>query len=144
MSALEPLCRLIGIDPQKLSREEFLILEGELFYNICEELKEIFRKQYKEYFRLSKFTLEMENSMLEQNYLRFVFNDILSTQEYTLEGLAYYVGSHADVVYEVILGSNFNPSAILLHKAIALHRSLRGDLYKTIIKKIVEKYSVAA
>ncbi len=144
MSAPEPLCRLIGIDPDSLSREEFLILEAELFYSVCEELKEIVRKQHKEYFRVSKFTIEMENKVLEQNYLRFVFNDILSTQEYTLEGLAYYVDSHADVVHEVILGRNLNPSAILLYKAIELHRSLRGDFYKTIIQKIIDKYSLAA
>jgi len=144
MSATEPLCRLIGIDPYKLSKEEYLILEAELFYSVCEELKEIFRIQHKEYFRLTKYTVEMESIMLEQNFLRFVINDILSTKEYTIEGIAYYVDTHTDVVSEVILGHNLNPSAILLHRTIGLHRSVRGDLYKTIMQKIIEKYLIAA
>lgn len=144
MSAIEPLCRLIGINPYKLSREENLILEADLFYSICKELKEIFRVHHKEYFRLTKFTADMEMVMLEQNFLRFVINDILSTNEYTIEGFAHYVDVHIDVVHEIILGRNLNPSALLLQRAIELHKTLRGDLYKKIIQNILEKYSVAA
>lgn len=38
MPALEPLCHLIGINSQKLSKDEMLLLEAELFARICEEL----------------------------------------------------------------------------------------------------------
>lgn len=144
MSAIEPLHRLIGINPHGLSGEECVLLEAELFYSICEELKEFFRNQYKEYFCLMKFTIDMENVMLEENFIRFVIRDILSTKEYTLEGIAHYVNIHEDVVHEMILGRNSNPSALLLRKTIELHRSVRGDLYNTIMKKITEKYFAAA
>ena len=143
MAATEPLCHLIGIDSYKLSREEFLILEAELFYSVCEELKEIFRMQYKEYFRLTKLTKEMENIMLEHHFLRFIINDTLSTKEYSVEGFAYYIDTHADVVNEIISGNNVNPSAMLLRRAIGLHRSVRGELYQAIIQKIIKKYLVA-
>jgi len=144
MPATEPLCRLIGINPSDLSREECIFLEAELLYGICEELKENFRKQYSEYFRLMKFTMEMENAMLEENLPHLMIKDILITKEYTLEGIAHYVNTHEDVVHEIISGLNRNPSAMLLRRVIELHKLVRSELYKEIMKKIVAKYGVAA
>ena len=144
MSTTEPLCRLIGIDPKTLSKEESMLLEAELFYNICEELTDHFKKQHKDYFRLMKLTKEMENVMLEENFIRLVMKDILSTNEYTLDGIANYTDTHEDVVREVILGRNSNPSAMLLRKTIELHRLVRSELYGEFMKKIAEKYLTAA
>jgi len=104
MAATELLCHLVGVDPSKLSREEILILEAELFARICEELREIFREQYRDYFRLMKFTVEKENAMLEANFVRLVIKDILSTEEYNLSGVAYYADTHEDVIHEVVDG----------------------------------------
>ncbi len=142
MSAVEPLCRLMGIEPSQLSREEYYILEAELFYNICEELKEIFKVRHKEYFHLFKFTTEKEAQMLDQNFLRFFINDILLTEEYTFEGFANYVNAHTDVIHEVMAGRNTNPSAALLQKTIGLHRLLNRDLYKIIMQRIIQKYLI--
>lgn len=144
MSATELLCRLIGVDPSKVSKEECMLLEAELFYSTCEELKEYFRNQHKEYFVLMKFTMEMENIMLEENFIRLVIKDILLSNEYTLEGIAHYTGTHEDIVHEVISGRNSNPSAMLLRKTIELHRLVRSELYSTFMKKIAAKYLVAA
>ena len=82
--------------------------------------------------------------MLEENFIRLVLNDILSTNEYTLEGIANYVDTHEDVIHEVISGRNSNPSAMLLRRAIELHRLVRNELYSAFMKKIAEKYLVAA
>ncbi len=144
MPATEPLCRFIGIDPRTLLKEENIMLEAELFYHLCEELKSHFKNEYKEYFNLIKFTLEMENLMLEENYIRFIINDILSTNEYTLEGIANHLNTHEDVIQEIVLGRNPNPSAWFLRKIIELHRIVRGDLYNTIMKKIAKKCIGAA
>jgi len=139
MPATEPLCRLIRIDPRTLLKEENILLEAELFYHLCEELKVHYKNQHKEYFNLMKFTLEMENVMLEENYIRFVINDIISTNEYTSEGIANHINTHEDAIHEIILGRNKNPSALFLRKIIELHRKVRAELYSTILKKIAEK-----
>jgi len=144
MAATELLCHLVGVDPSKLSREEILILEAELFARICEELREIFREQYRDYFRLMKFTVEKENAMLEANFVRLVIKDILSTEEYNLSGVAYYADTHEDVIHEVVDGRNTNPSATLLRRCIDLHRSVRRDLYHAIMKKIAMEYLAVA
>jgi len=41
----ELLCQTMGINPYKLSDEENLILEVELYTRICEKLKEYFKDQ---------------------------------------------------------------------------------------------------
>jgi hypothetical protein len=140
MSATEPLINLIGINPSKLSKEENIILEIELISRICEELKEFFRQQHREYFNLMKFNMEMENSMLESKLLRYIIQDILSTNEYNIEGIAHYTNSHKDVLDEIYAELNQQPSATLLLRIIQLHRTVRQELYQKITKKIATEY----
>lgn len=140
MSAIEPLCCLIGIDKRKLSKKESILIEADLFSRICDELKEVFRQQYKTYFCLMRFTLEMENTMLEEIFISSIIRDILSTGEYTLQGIARYTDTHEDVIQELASGINKQPLAILFRKIIELHRSVRFEIYNAIAKKIVLEY----
>ncbi len=141
---MEPLYRFAGITLSGLTEEQSLLLEAEIFIRVWEELREIFRKQYREYFRLMKFTIEMENKMLESKFVRLIIQDILATGEYSLEGIAHYTDSHEEVIEEVMIGRNASPSAALLRKLIDLHRSVRHELYKEITKKITENYLAVA
>ena len=93
MSAMEPLCLLTGTNPSHLTKEENLLLEAELFARICDELKEIFREQYRDYFHLMKFTIEKENAMLEAVFVQLIIQDILSTEEYNSTGIAHYTNT---------------------------------------------------
>ncbi len=136
----ELLCQTMGINPYKLSDEENLILEVELYTRICEKLKEYFKDQYKIYFRLMKCTAEIEDAMMEAKFARCVINDILSTEEYTLSGIACYTHTPEEVVYDVAIGVNTSPTAIFVRKIIELHRSIRRELYQEIIKKIKKEY----
>ncbi len=144
MSATEPLCRLIGIDFKKLSKEEYLLLEAEIFSRICEGLMGFFREQQKSYFNQINFNFEKENIMLENDLARSITKDILSLEEYNLTGLAFYADTPEDVIQEVVDGRNIRPSATYLWKIIELHRTIRRDLYDAIIKKILRHYLVAA
>lgn len=134
MTAIEPF--FVGID---IKKEEAFIIEVELFTRICEELKEYFRKQNIDYFKLMKFNLEMEDAMLEENFLRFVINDILATEAYSLAGIACYTNIPSDVIDEIVIGKNTNPSYFLVRKIVELHRSVRLDLYNRLIEKILKK-----
>jgi len=142
MSAIEPLCCLLGINPQNLSKAEHTFLEAEFFYDLCEQLKEIFRKKHREFFRLMKLTIQSEEIMLEENFIRLLINDTLYSKEYTLEGIARYTNTHEDVIHEIVAGNNSNPSAMLLRKLIELHRLVRRELYEELMKNIVAKYLV--
>ena len=141
MPAMEPLSRLIGINTATFTKEENILLEAELFIRICEELKEIFREQYKEDFRfLMIFNREKENEMHEAKLVQLITKDILSTGEYRLNGIAYYTDTHEDVIEEIMAGRNTSPSATLLRRLIELHRSVRRDLYEIIIRKVAAQY----
>ncbi len=138
MSSIEPLHRLMISNLNKFTKNERIILEARIFSGICDELNNFFKKQYKEYFSLIKFTIETENTMLDAHFICSVIKDILSTNEYTIAGIAHYVNVHEDILHEIITGRNTNPSAILLQKVINLHRSVRADLYREIINKIAD------
>ena len=139
MTAIEPLCHLLKLDTSMLTYRENLLLEGELFALVCEELKEIFREQYRDYFRFIKLTREKENLMLESRFAEFIINDIVSTGQYTTKGIAYYTDTFEEVVVEIMTGLNTSPSAIFLRKLIELHHSVRRELYDFIIKKVMKK-----
>ncbi len=143
MSATDYISYGIGTNIHHLSQHESLFLEIELFIHICEELKEIFRSQNKDYFKLIRLSTDKENNMLEANFLRYVINDILLTEEYSLEGIAYYTQTSEDVICDVITGRNTEPSLPLSRKIINLHRSVRPHLYKEIMKKLSPRYMVA-
>lgn len=143
MSSVQPLYGLITIDLDKFSQNEQKILEAGFFSWICDELKNIFRQQHKDYFSLMKFTIEMENTMLDANFICLIIKDILSTNEYTITGIAHYMNIHEDILHEVIIGLNTNPSANLLQRAIDLHRSVRAELYFKIINKILNHSAIS-
>jgi hypothetical protein len=136
MAAIEPLCHLVGLSPSKLSKEENMILEVELFTRICEELERLTKVKYKQYLKSLKGEHETENSMTENMFVRCVINDILNTEEYTLDGIACYTYTPEDVLQELAIGQNTKPSADLLRKLVELHRSVRRDLYDAMKEKI--------
>jgi hypothetical protein len=140
MPAIEPFSKLIGVNSYTFSKEEILVIEAELFKSICYELKEIFRLRYKTYFHLIKFSKKKEEAMLDANFARLIIQDILSTHEYDVQGIAYYTNTPQEVVEEVVAGINLNPTALFLRKIIELHRTVRADLYESIIKKIIEAW----
>ncbi|MBV9576815.1 MAG: hypothetical protein JO149_09350 [Gammaproteobacteria bacterium] len=141
MSTIESLCHLLSINlKNKFSKKETVILEAALLLGICKEIKESLREQYKDYFNLIKLTMEMENVMLDANYICFAIDDILLSEEYTLAGIAYYTQTPEEVIYEIMLGLHTRPSAYFLQKIIELHSKVKRDLYKEIMKKIIELY----
>jgi hypothetical protein len=141
MPSEELLCRLAGIMPNNLSKEESIIIEAELFTRLYEKLKEFYKEKQKDYFKLLKFDKEMEMLMFEKNFTRCVINDILSTNEYTLSGIAYYTETPEEIVFEIASGHNTNPSVDFFRKIVEIHRTVRSDLYRALMEKILFEYS---
>jgi hypothetical protein len=136
MPAMELLYSLFDIDSKKISKAEALILEADLFTRLCKELMNFFEVQYKEFLQFLKFDFNTEEKMLNANFIRCMINDILSTEEYSLNGIANYTQMPADILFDLASGQNSDPSLILSRRILELHRSVRPDLYRGIIKKI--------
>lgn len=137
MAAMELLCHMAGVNSERLSKEESVLLETILFADLCNELLSLFKSLYKDYFQLLKNT-EMEEEVMEANLMKCLINDIIATESYTLEGIAFYTQTHDEVIYEVVCGRNTSPSLMLSRKIIELHRSVRPELYKKIFAKILQ------
>lgn len=144
MSTLQPLCLLLGIDSKQLSKQEFLLTESNIFINICEELKKLISEKNKEYFNLIKNNIVKENDMIDMNFIRNIITDILSTEDYSLTGIAAYTDTPEEVIYDLVSGRNTNPSFLLTRKIIDLHMTAKPSLYTEIINKIKQKILIAA
>jgi hypothetical protein len=141
MPAQELLCQIAGIDPYRLSKTENLLIEAELFIRLIEKLTDYFRERYMALFQSVKFDKNLEISMFENNFTRCIINDILSSDEYTMPGIAYYTHTPEEILIEIASGLNTSPSVELFRKIIELHRTVRSDLYKVMMEKILSQYS---
>lgn len=136
MPNIEILSQFLQNNFPKISKAESVFLEANIFVGIYENFSEMFRNQYKNYFKLIKDV--QENDMIESNFLRLLVNDILSTNEYTLEGIANFVRMPVDAILEIVSGINTNPSLMLATRIIKLHGDVRRDFYNGLMKKIIE------
>lgn len=67
-------------------------------------------------------------------------NDLIRSNDYTIQGIANYADLPEELIYDISIGNNDNPSIEASRKIIELHKSARPTLYKTMMKKIAEKY----
>ncbi len=139
MSAMEPFCLLADINPQQFSKLENNLLESEFFIRLYDKWKIIFKEKNEVYFHLLKLDREKEDEMLEQNFIRYLLNDIVLTENYSLMGIALYTYLPEEIIYNFVRGYNIQPSMIELRKIMELHRSIKPDLYKKLMKKIVSE-----
>jgi hypothetical protein len=139
MPAMEPLYQLLKIKSLHLSPHQLFILEAEIFNSLYQALSTIFKLTFKEYFYLMKFNHDMENDMIEENFIRFIINDLVSTDAYSLAGIATYTHFPEEVIHEAAVGNNKNPSLKLCRKLIELHRSVKPHFYEEVVKKILMK-----
>jgi hypothetical protein len=109
MAAIE-ISNYLNINPKQLTLQEKIILEVEIFTRICEELTEFFWTKNKEYFAMIKQNINKEKIMFETKFLKFVVNDILMTEEYSLEGIAFHTQVPEDIICDIASGKNSTPS----------------------------------
>lgn len=136
MTAIQAISESLIMDDRQLSKHESMLLEADIFTRICEELKEIIKRENKDYFLIFKIDNEKGRYMIEADFIRCIIKDILSTEEYTLSGIACYTDIPEDTIYDVVTGSNASPSLSLSQKIINLHRAVRPQLYNSIVNKI--------
>lgn len=69
-----------------------------------------------------------------------VIRDILSTEEYSLSGIASHTHIPEEVLSDIVSGMNPNPTFELSRKLFELHMTVRRDLYDKIVRKIISEY----
>lgn len=117
--------KLFNIDLNKVPSEHEQILKNFLLFQLCSELQQIYCQ------------MNMENNMIATSFIRSLINDLITNQDYSLEGLATYTGYPQEVIFEISAGINKNPTINLALKIIELHAISRRELYNTLIQKII-------
>lgn len=140
MSKTDLIFCLLGQKISKLSRTEKLLLEIEFFTRVCHELSEIFNARHKEYQQLMKSYLNQEENMFNVKFMQEMMRDILSTEEYSLAGIATHTHIPEEVLSDIATGLNTNPTFELSRKIFELHISVRRSLYDEIIRRIILEY----
>lgn len=142
MSAAEPLISLIMPRFNAFSKMEYQVLEAVLLVCVCEEISHFFKKQYNDYLKTIKSDTEMESAMIDANFTSLLIRDILASEAYSLPGIACYTYTPEDVICDLLAGSQSNPTLTFFRKLVELHRSIRPEFYREVIKKLAEDQSV--
>jgi len=126
----------------RLSPAEKILLEVKLFIHLYHELSDIFMSRYMGYQKLIKY--DQEKNMNGIKFMQEVIKDILSTEEYSLAGIANYTRIPEDVLSDIAAGMNANPTLELSRKLFELHVTVRRELYDRIMRKFASKYLMPA
>jgi|GEM_PF-698041 len=137
MASLSPLYELFNLQVSRMTKEERVKLDLYLLIQVHEYLREVLKRKNNILFSLKeKNHHHMEFDMFELEITRFLINDILATEDYTIEGIATYAYSHPDVIIDVAAGRQM-PSANLFRRILNLHILVRREQYKSIVMKIL-------
>lgn len=120
------------------SKSERTLLKVYLLHLLYQGACQQHQTYYSQYLKFLKNT-DQEDDMIDNSVIRFLINDIISTEEYNLEGIAYYVRAPLDAIMDLVTGININPSLALSTKIIELHTTVRQSVYGEIIKKLLER-----
>ncbi|EKD53662.1 MAG: hypothetical protein ACD_60C00162G0017 [uncultured bacterium] len=140
MSKTDLLRCLFRQHNNKLPRTQKLLLEIKLLTHICQELIEIFESRYKGYQRLVKFDNKQEENMASVKLMQEMIKDILSTNEYSLAGIAAYTHIPEEVLSDVVSGMNADLTFETSKKIFELHISIRRNMYDEIMRKIIAEF----
>lgn len=137
MPALELLSQIMGVDVKKLSKQENLILEAELYTHVFHKRWQMYKREHKDYFNLLKCNMKMESMMLDLYVIQCLINDILKSESYTLSGIASYTETSLDLIQELLVSQQMSEMMAFPRKLIELHKSVRPELYQDILKKVL-------
>ncbi|EKD54007.1 MAG: hypothetical protein ACD_60C00132G0013 [uncultured bacterium] len=141
MPKTDLVCCLLRKHNSRLSRIQRILLEIKLFIHICQELTKIFKSRYKEYQRLVKTDYKQEENVFDVKLMQEMIKDILSTNEYSLAGMATYTRIPEEVLFDVVSGMNTDLTFETSKKIFELHILVRPHLYDEIMRKIVSEYA---
>jgi hypothetical protein len=73
---------------------------------------------------------------MEIRTIRCLINDILKSEAYTISGISYYTQTPEEIIQDLLMGNKISTIIAFPRRLIELHKSIRPDVYKNIMKKI--------
>lgn len=134
MSKTDLISCLLRQHHSKLSQAQKLFLEVKFLISIYHEVSEIFHSRYKEYQTLTK--CNQENEMLSVRFIPEMIKDILLTEEYTLAGIANHTNIPEEVLSDIMVGANVDPTFETSRKIFELLAVLALCFFAVLIAQI--------
>lgn len=135
MAATEPLYQLLDLPNIKMTKNDVLLAEIILFLQITGQLNNTITHEKTEEELQDN---DKEIKMFEDKFVKTLIEDILSTEEYTLSGMAYYLKIPEEILTDILIGYNQSPSLCLARKIMELHRLVRRDHYNNVLHFLVK------
>lgn len=136
MPAVESLSQLIGINTNKLNKNETQLLEADIFFRVCSEVMSYLQMCYQDDFQLTPGDTIKEKEEMDMQFLRCLIKDLIKTKQYTLSGIAAYTQIPEDMIGEYLSGNKFSPALFFLRRLIDIHRTVRPEVYQEVLKKV--------
>jgi hypothetical protein len=120
-----------------LLKKEKCLLETIFFVYLYQELLIHFEEQ------TAKDQSVEEESMLDGYVIRQLIHDLISSEDYSIPGIACYTGFPEDVIFDLASGVNAHPSLSFARKIVELHAMARREFYSKLIPKVWSKVKSA-
>lgn len=131
----------------KLTKTERIVLEIILLNRVYQELYLIFSNSDShqkeslmthEFIFINRVTLKKGENM-EIKFIQEIIKDILSTNMYSMTGIATYTRIPEEVIADIAMGLNTNPTFELSRKLFELHIEVRRNFYDHFINKLLSE-----
>lgn len=83
----------------------------------------------------------LESYVMDNKILQFLLRHIVETEEYTLEGIAYYTRIPLDVIVDVASGQNTQISATTWTRIIDLYIEVKPEISQALFNKLFTLYT---
>lgn len=78
----------------------------------------------------------MECYQMDGKIIQIIIKEIIETEEYTLEGIAYYTKIPLDVIFDAACGNNIHPSITLWSRIIELYIQVKPEVHQKLVSNI--------
>lgn len=114
------------------NKNERKILKIFLLSNLYQIFCDLFCKQTNHNY------LSMEYYALDSKLIQLLIQNILDTEQYTLEGISYYTGIPFDVIYDAACGINNQLTITPWARVVDLYLKTKPDVTQVLINKLLE------
>lgn len=80
----------------------------------------------------------VEHYVMDNKIIEFLINEILKTEEYTLEGIAYHTRVPFDIIFDAACGNNSQLTITLWTRIVQMYAQVKPDAAKILLQYLLE------
>ena len=101
-------------------------------------LHHLFCELFQNKIQLEKTFSSMECYTMDNKIIQFLIQEIIDTEQYTLEGIAHYTRIPFDVIFDAACGNNTQLSITPWARVVDLYMQVKPDVSQLLLNKLIE------